>query len=261
MRKLEQFLFASVNRAVKSIHTRKGQSSVKKRGKRICQNTLRNQNHTTRKDDAAATNTAQAAARATVSHPRISQDELATATSAAGGALGGSAFLGGGGGGGDGGSASKNLRGSSTLPTSYTASWSPAYTALPTDAFVYPVVMFAPPPLPAAAVTGLLTVSNCDGASSAGTTWNWINSIFRSSESELRAPDFRSENAASVGAKTVRAWLESLSCVWIWSATLVLFSRRMKVVKWPAFARMAVRSGGPDGAGPGAAAGVWAEVG
>lgn len=68
----------------------------------------------------------------------------------------------------------------------------------------------------------------------------------------------RFENELSVGAKMVRPWFELLSTELIWSATFVFCNRRMNVVNWPAFSRMAVTLVGPGGAG--AAAGDWAEV-
>lgn len=76
-----------------------------------------------------------------------------------------------------------------------------------------------------------------------------MSRIFCSSLREFKVPDLRLENAASVGAKRVKPFFVSLSCPLIWSATAVLFKRRIKIVKPPAFWRILVTSGGPGGVG------------
>lgn len=66
---------------------------------------------------------------------------------------------------------------------------------------------------------------------------------------EFNVPDFRLENALSVGAKIVKPWFELLSCELIRSDTCVAFSSFMNVVNCPAFSRTFVMFVGPDGAG------------
>ena len=71
-------------------------------------------------------------------------------------------------------------------------------------------------------------------------------------------PNLRSEKALSVGAKRVRPGLDFLTCALICSASSVFFSSRMRVVKWPAFLRIAMMSVGPEDGGGGDAAGAAA---
>lgn len=71
-------------------------------------------------------------------------------------------------------------------------------------------------------------------------------------------PNLRSEKALSVGAKRVRPGLDFLTCALICSASSVFLSSRTRVVKWPAFLRIAMMSVGPEGGGGVAAAGAAA---
>ena len=71
-------------------------------------------------------------------------------------------------------------------------------------------------------------------------------------------PNLRSEKALSVGAKRVRPGLDFLTCALICSASSVFFSSRTRVVKWPAFLRIAMMSVGPEDGGGGDAAGAAA---
>lgn len=63
-----------------------------------------------------------------------------------------------------------------------------------------------------------------------GRMWNCSSATFCWSVREFSVPEGRAEKALSVGANTVRPWLELLSCVLIWSQTWVVLQRRMRVV-------------------------------